>query len=180
MRSYEFIVNEAATALVGKPRHNFKELVPGIVKKSLPKLFNIKTIPGVADVVFLGQAAYDLWKGDYTNAALDAAMIFTPTPVTLALVATQIINDSYSELFADINDKPASMVTDLANDPKKYWNNMDYMKDYFIDYLQELLAVGKEKLNGKQAQQNFRATQVGMDTPNNPDPRKHPERYPTQ
>ena len=36
----------------------------------------------------------------------------------------------------------------------------------------------KPRMTGQQAQRNYRQGQVGLDTPNNPDPRKHPERYP--
>jgi len=179
MRANEFILKEAASA-VGMPRSNIKELMPKLVAKSLPQLINIKSIPGVMNIVALLGVGLNLSRGNYTDAALNTAMIFTPPLATVALIATQIINDRYSEMFVYENGDDASAVKDLATDPVKFKNNISQMAAEFGEYLQELMAVGKQKISGKQGQQNMRAALTGMDTPNNPDPRKHPERYPSQ
>jgi hypothetical protein len=43
---------------------------------------------------------------------------------------------------------------------------------------QLLQTLKSDAVTGKQAAQNMRNSLTGMDTPNNPDPRKHPEKYP--
>jgi len=179
MRANEFILTETAGA-IGVPVPNIKVLIPKLVAKSLPQLINIKTIPGVFNIVMLGLAANDLYNGDYTSAALNTAMVFTPPITSLVLVAVQIINSNYSEMFVYKNGEKASAVKDMATDPVKFKDNISYMTSEFVEYLQELIGVGKQKISGKQGQQNMRAAMTGMDTPNNPDPRKHPERYPSQ
>ena len=83
-------------------------------------------------------------------------------------------------MFVYKNGESASAVKDMATDPVKFKDNISYMTSEFVEYLQELIGVGKQKISGKQGQQNMRAAMTGMDTPNNPDPRKHPERYPSQ
>lgn len=41
-----------------------------------------------------------------------------------------------------------------------------------------LAEIKSDAVSGKEAAQNMRNALTGMDTPNNPDPRKHPEKYP--
>ena len=119
MRANEFILTETAGA-IGVPVPNIKVLIPKLVAKSLPQLINIKTIPGVFNIVMLGLAANDLYNGDYTSAALNTAMVFTPPITSLVLVAVQIINSNYSEMFVYKNGEKASAVKDMATDPVKF------------------------------------------------------------
>lgn len=179
MRANEFTLRETAGA-IGVPVPNIKVLIPKLVAKSLPQLINIKTIPGVFNIYALLSAGLNLYNGDYTSAALNTAMVFTPPMASLVLVAVEIINSNYSEMFVYKNGEKASAVRDMATDPVKFKDNISYMTSEFVEYLQELIGVGKQKISGKQGQQNMRAAMTGMDTPNNPDPRKHPERYPSQ
>ena len=127
MRAQEFTLREAAN--IGMPRPDIKELMPKLVAKSLPQLINVKSIPGVFNIVMLGLAAYDLYNGDYTSAALNTAMVFTPPLASLALVAVQIINSNYSEMFVYENGEKASAVKDMATDPVKFKDNISHKNE---------------------------------------------------
>jgi len=49
---------------------------------------------------------------------------------------------------------------------------LNYVRDHPEQFVRP-----EGRLTGKQAAQNMRQAQTGMDTPNNPDPRKYPEYY---
>ena len=111
---------------------------------------------GVASVVFWVGSISMGWTGPYVWVAGPVAGI-------IAMAATHFF------VGTDV-DKAADWCV-------KVWYGMDSSS-----MLAKPVATKSEpaqpRMNGRQAQQNYRQGQVGMDTPNNPNPRLHPERYP--
>lgn len=177
MRSYEFIVKETKGRVVAVP--NIEAVIHTHLMQDLPKLLG-KITPGLGTAIAVAMIGLDIYKKDWTNLALDSLTVVSPPPAQWAIFATQLVNEYYGYCYLNDDDTPADIFADMIDDRNSTLTRIAKLKTYIVNDLENAFATGKEKLSGKQAQQNFRATQVGMDTPNNPDPRKHPERYPTQ
>jgi hypothetical protein len=172
MRSYEFIIETGVSE-----RNGIDQLVRNHIKQDLPKLI-AKSAPGLGTILALVAVGFDIYNNDYTNLALDSLAVVAPSPVQWAILATQLVNEYYGYCYINDDGSPADLAKDTYTDPKGTAARTLHLKDMLIKDLQNAFEEGKEKISGIQGQKNTRKVLTGMDTPGNPDPRKHPERYP--
>ena len=160
-----------------------------LIAKSLPKLTAkgfFSSIPLAGTIIGVGFAVPYLLKGDWIGAALSISAGLTSNAVGVGTVASwgMIAYAAAREIYADVySDQVGHAVTleqDYAADPQGTRARIKELADQIFADLKAGFQTNYPKLTGKQAQQNMRQAQTGMDTPANPNPRLHPELYPQQ
>ena len=158
-----------------------------LIAKSLPELTAkgvFSSIPLVGTAVGVAFAIEPLLKGDWIGAALSLGAGLTSNAVGVGAVASWSMivyaaaREIYGDVYSDQVGHPVTVEQDYAADPQGTRARIKELADQIYADLKAGFQTNYPRLTGKQAQQNMRQAQTGMDTPANPNPRLHPELYP--
>jgi hypothetical protein len=178
---------KVATTALQRVRKLSQPQVKALMAKSLPKLTLqgvFASIPIVNTIIGVAYVVPSLLKGDWVGAGLalgsmtagNIPVVGTATGWSLAIAA--VARELYNDIYSDMVGHDVTFEQDYAADPAGTRARAQELANEIYVELKALFQTNYPRLTGAQAQQNMRQAQTGMDTPANPDPRKHPELYP--